>query len=98
MADTAREAVDLSLRRAQQAIEAHVEELGALDAAAGDGDHGTTMLRGLRAANDAIGGLDVGASASTALIVAGSAFSDAAGGASGALVWRLTSDDWPGIG
>lgn len=47
-------------------------ELNALDAATGDGDHGTTMLRGLRAAAEAEDG-------------ATAAFRKAAGGASGTL-------------
>ena len=83
--DSSRQVVDLSLRYALELIETHVDELGALDAAAGDGDHGTTMVRGLRAANDAIGNLSADVTAGQALITAGSAFADAAGGASGAL-------------
>jgi dihydroxyacetone kinase len=83
--DTSRNVVDLSLRNALELIEAHADELGALDAAAGDGDHGTTMVRGLRAANDAIGDLPADVAAGQTLVVGGSAFADAAGGASGAL-------------
>ena len=64
-------------------IEAHEAELGKLDAAAGDGDHGATMVRGLKAA---VAALDQDASNAGALLSqAGMAFSDAAGGASGAL-------------
>lgn len=84
-----RAVIELSLRKAQQLIEAHAQELGALDAAAGDGDHGTTMLRGLRAANEAIAGLDESVAPGMALDRAGSAFADAAGGASGALIGLL---------
>ena len=83
--DSSRQVVDLSVRYALELVETHVDELGALDAAAGDGDHGTTMVRGLRAANDAIGNLSADVTAGQALITAGSAFADAAGGASGAL-------------
>ncbi len=83
--DKATRAVEVSLQKALIAIEAHVDELGALDAAAGDGDHGTTMVRGLRAANYAVEELPDDASAGELLLTAGSAFADAAGGASGAL-------------
>jgi dihydroxyacetone kinase-like protein len=51
------------------------DELNALDAVAGDGDHGSTMLRGLRAA-------EVGADPVIA-------FRTAAGGASGSLFAQL---------
>ncbi len=73
-----------TLTNALTIIEAHEAELGKLDAAAGDGDHGTTMVRGLKAA---VGTLDnAGESAAGApLTRAGMAFGDAAGGASGAL-------------
>ncbi len=72
----------LCLSKALTAIEAAEEELGRLDAAAGDGDHGAGMVRGLRAAVAAEGGETAG----QVLVRAGSAFADAAGGASGALV------------
>lgn len=61
------------------------DELGKLDAAAGDGDHGAGMTRGLRAANEALTKVDDTVPAGMLLMQAGSAFSDAAGGASGAL-------------
>lgn len=75
------------LALALETIAAHEDELGRLDAAAGDGDHGATMVRGLRAANaaaDAVTG-----SAGDLLMTAGAAFADAAGGASGALIGAL---------
>jgi dihydroxyacetone kinase phosphoprotein-dependent L subunit len=59
--------------------------LGRLDAAAGDGDHGSGMVRGLRAAVDATQNAEEQMPGDL-LTVAGSAFADAAGGASGALV------------
>lgn len=67
-------------------ITEHEDELGRIDAVAGDGDHGTGMSRGLRAA-------DAAAQASTggigALVgSAGRAWADKAGGTSGAL-WGL---------
>jgi dihydroxyacetone kinase len=58
-------------------------ELGRLDAVAGDGDHGAGMVRGLYAAAAATA--VAGPSAADALDAAGISFSDAAGGASGAL-------------
>lgn len=61
------------------------DELGKLDAAAGDGDHGMGMVRGLRAANDAIKDAGDDGPAGMLLMQAGSAFADAAGGASGAI-------------
>jgi len=67
----------------------HEEELGRLDAAAGDGDHGATMVRGLRAANAVVAQMSDGAG--RLLIEAGAAFSDASGGASGALIGALLS-------
>ncbi|MFI5957494.1 dihydroxyacetone kinase family protein [Cryptosporangium sp. NPDC051539] len=57
--------------------------LGDLDAVAADGDHGTTMTRGIDAAVHAAD--RAGPSASAVLSAAGMAFADAAGGASGAL-------------
>jgi len=87
--EDAREVIELSLAKAQQIIDAHVQELGALDAAAGDGDHGTTMARGLRAANRALADLEGDPSPGTVLVAAGTAFADAAGGASGALFGLL---------
>ena len=59
-------------------------ELGRLDAAAGDGDHGAGMVRGLRAAVEAIEGFD--GTARQTFRRGGIAFQNAAGGASGALV------------
>lgn len=83
--DRARTAIERSLQNALQVVEAHVDELGALDAVAGDGDHGTTMVRGLRAAVASLDDTSQDASAGQTLLTAGSAFADAAGGASGAL-------------
>ena len=58
------------------------QELARLDSVAGDGDHGAGMARGFRAA----AAVDREGSAGDVLARAGAAFSDAAGGASGALV------------
>ena len=59
------------------------KELGRLDSVAGDGDHGTGMLRGFRAATGAAHGADGGTG--TVLREAGAAFGDKAGGTSGML-------------
>lgn len=77
------------LALALETIAAHEDELGRLDAAAGDGDHGATMVRGLRAAVAAAGKTSGGAG--QLLAEAGTTFADAAGGASGALVGALLS-------
>lgn len=78
----------------------HQSELGRLDAIAGDGDHGTGMVRGLSAAVDAAEATSGGVR--TVLDAAGSAFADRAGGTSGALwgvllrgVAEVLGDDAP---
>ncbi|MFF9497640.1 dihydroxyacetone kinase family protein [Streptomyces flaveolus] len=67
-------------------VDAHVDELGRIDAVAGDGDHGIGMQRGStaarRAATDAA---RLGAGAGTVLNRAADAWADKAGGTSGAL-------------
>jgi dihydroxyacetone kinase phosphoprotein-dependent L subunit len=73
-----------ALRQALATIEEMESELGRLDAAAGDGDHGAGMVRGLRAAVEAIEGFD--GTARETFRRGGIAFQNAAGGASGALV------------
>ncbi len=78
------EAARAALREALAAIRAAEAELGRLDAAAGDGDHGAGMVRGFKAASDAVEGF--GGTARQSFTRGGTAFQDAAGGASGALV------------
>ena len=78
------ESARAALRQALATIEEMESELGRLDAAAGDGDHGAGMVRGLRAAADAIDGF--GGTARRTFARGGVAFQNAAGGASGALV------------
>lgn len=73
-----------ALRAALAAIEEMESELGRLDAAAGDGDHGAGMVRGLRATVAAIDGSE--GTARQSFTRGGIAFQNAAGGASGALV------------
>ena len=71
---------------ARQTIDLHADELGRLDAVAGDGDHGIGMQRGSHAADDAArAAIAAGAGAGTLLERAGDAWSDRAGGTSGAL-------------
>lgn len=87
--DASRRVARIVLRAVQEVsrtIDTHVDELGRMDAVAGDGDHGIGMQRGahaaLRAASDAV---DAGAGARTTLARAADAWSDRAGGTSGAL-------------
>ena len=77
-ADIAAQCIDAALA----IILEHEAELARLDAVAGDGDHGAGMARGFRAAAAA----DRTGTAGQVIAKAGMAFSDAAGGASGALV------------
>jgi dihydroxyacetone kinase len=76
--DAVRDAFALSLG----ACRGNEAELGRLDAVAGDGDHGSGMVRGFTAACASITGLE---DAASSIKTAGFAFADAAGGASGAL-------------
>ena len=91
--DESRAAADC-VRRALEAmldtITAHEAELGRIDAVAGDGDHGTGMTRGLRAAMEAAC-IDRAGGAGTTLRQAGKAFADSAGGTSG-LLWGVLLD------
>ncbi|PDT79885.1 dihydroxyacetone kinase family protein [Sinorhizobium sp. BJ1] len=76
------------------ALRAAEEELGRIDAIAGDGDHGQGMRRGsaaaLEAANAAVA---AGAGAASVLAAAGDAWADRAGGTSGA-IWGLALRSW----
>jgi dihydroxyacetone kinase len=70
-------------------IDRHADNLGQIDAVAGDGDHGIGMQRGAAAAADAA--LDAyaqGAGVGSLFVAAGEAWADRAGGTSGAL-WGL---------
>ncbi|GAA3922832.1 dihydroxyacetone kinase family protein [Microbacterium invictum] len=67
-------------------VDAHADELGRMDAIAGDGDHGIGMQRGSRAALAAgSAAAEAGAGARTVLTRAADAWADKAGGTSGAL-------------
>lgn len=70
------------------------DELGRIDAIAGDGDHGQGMRRGSAAAMDAAkAAVAAGAGAASVLAVAGDAWADRAGGTSGA-IWGLLLRSW----
>ncbi|MEH3089348.1 MAG: dihydroxyacetone kinase family protein [Microbacterium arborescens] len=82
VASIVRDAVDAIV----ETVDTHVDELGRLDAVAGDGDHGIGMQRGAHAAAAAAAAaVAAGAGAATTLTRAADAWSDRAGGTSGAL-------------
>ena len=67
-------------------VDSNVDDLGRIDAVAGDGDHGIGMQRGSHAAHAAATrALEAGAGAQTLLQHAADAWADRAGGTSGAL-------------
>jgi len=69
-----------------QTIDDNVDELGRMDQIAGDGDHGIGMQRGVHAARDAAhDAVSRGAGAGTTIARAAYAWSDKAGGTSGAI-------------
>ncbi|GAA1782608.1 dihydroxyacetone kinase family protein [Streptomonospora arabica] len=89
-----------ALEAALAAVEDNEQELGRLDAVAGDGDHGQGIVRGLRAAAAAArrsGPGDSAEDAGRALLLAGTALADAAGGASGALYGLLLTEIGGGL-
>lgn len=73
------------LRAAAAAVERRHEELTALDAAIGDGDHGSNLRRGFAAVITALDALPADASPGTVLTKAGSTLISKVGGASGPL-------------
>ncbi|MFE4228628.1 dihydroxyacetone kinase family protein [Arthrobacter sp. NPDC056886] len=84
-ADLGRQAAAV-LTRVRDVVVEHEEELGNLDAIAGDGDHGIGMRRGVDAAVAAAEqAVAAGASVGRVLTAAGEAWSERAGGTSGAL-------------
>lgn len=82
-ADLGRQAVAI-LAQVRDVVVEHEEELGKLDAIAGDGDHGIGMRRGVDAAA-AASDAAAGSSVARVLTAAGEAWSERAGGTSGAL-------------
>ncbi|BAJ74980.1 dihydroxyacetone kinase [Microbacterium testaceum StLB037] len=82
----AAQTVRLAVAAIADTIDAHVDELGRLDAVAGDGDHGIGMQRGAHAARAAAdAAAEAGAGAATTMQRAADAWADRAGGTSGAL-------------
>lgn len=78
--------VRAALESLVQTVDDNVDELGRLDSIAGDGDHGIGMQRGAHAAlAAATAAVAAGAGAGTTLERAADAWSDRAGGTSGAL-------------
>ncbi len=90
---TSREAAAVlvrALREVRRRLDEEVDELGRLDAIAGDGDHGIGMQRGITAAVGAAeAAAEAGAGAGTVLTRAADAWADRAGGTSGALWGRF---------
>ncbi|MFJ4170246.1 dihydroxyacetone kinase subunit DhaL [Paenarthrobacter sp. NPDC089714] len=82
-AELGRQAVAV-LAQVRDVVVEHEEELGKLDAIAGDGDHGIGMRRGVEAAAAASEAAS-GSSVARVLLAAGEAWSEKAGGTSGAL-------------
>jgi dihydroxyacetone kinase len=78
-----------ALEAMQEVVQTNEDRLGQIDSVAGDGDHGIGMTRGTRAAVAAgREALQLGGGVEAVLTWAGDAFSDKAGGTSGAL-WGL---------
>ncbi|MCX4796821.1 MULTISPECIES: dihydroxyacetone kinase family protein [unclassified Streptomyces] len=75
-----------ALRTLKDTVDTHADELGRIDAVAGDGDHGIGMQRGATGAYEAaVRAAESGAGAGTLLLRAADAWADRAGGTSGAL-------------
>ncbi|MEV0278717.1 dihydroxyacetone kinase family protein [Streptomyces sp. NPDC050610] len=102
--------VTAALQAGYELVAEHEDELGRLDAVAGDGDHGIGIVRGLRAAVAAaraaepVSATEPGeqsaegaAAAGATLLAAGLALADASGGASGALYGALLAETGAGL-
>lgn len=75
-----------ALEAVADVVDDHAEELGRIDAIAGDGDHGIGMQRGAHAARTAAqSAAEAGAGAQRTLAAAADAWADKGGGTSGAL-------------
>lgn len=82
-------AIAAALETVSATMDEHMDELGRIDAIAGDGDHGIGMHNGAAAAASAArDAVAQGIGAGSVLRIAGDAWSDGAGGTSGAL-WGL---------
>jgi D-erythrulose 4-kinase len=87
--DPAARIAQLALAAMLAAVRSSEAELGRLDAVAGDGDHGSGMVRGLTAATSAaLRSAASGGTLGPVLQEAGAAWADRAGGTSGVL-WGL---------
>lgn len=80
--------ITLWLAEAERKIKAQADHLSALDAALGDGDHGTNMSRGFDAVGKALADQEQALPPGQLLILAGKTLISTIGGASGAL-WGL---------
>lgn len=78
-------AVRAALQAAQRSVVDNEEELGRIDAVAGDGDHGRGMRKGVDAAMARLDATEAGAGGGWLLQVAGQAWAEEAGGTSGVL-------------
>lgn len=87
MSDTAMDAATVRawLAEAEREIKAQAERLSELDAAIGDGDHGTNMSRGWTAVGKAVAAAGETTPPGQLLILAGKTLISEIGGASGAL-------------
>ncbi|MEO7058344.1 MAG: DAK2 domain-containing protein, partial [Lapillicoccus sp.] len=75
-----------ALAEMNSVVVAAEDELGRIDAVAGDGDHGRGMVKGVGAALSAArSAVEAGAGVGSTLAAAGDAFADRAGGTSGVL-------------
>lgn len=82
------------ISRIADALKDAEDDLGRIDALAGDGDHGQGMRRGSAAAREAADhAVAAGAGAASTLAAAGDAWADRAGGTSGA-IWGLLLRAW----
>ncbi|MEM7442743.1 MAG: dihydroxyacetone kinase subunit DhaL [Pseudomonadota bacterium] len=81
------QAVEL-INRLDQRFASSADELNALDAAVGDGDHGTTIHRGMTAAAQAVNTANA-ETAGEVFAVAGDAFQRSSGGAGGLLFAQI---------
>ena len=84
----------IDLKTLERELSARENELGQLDAIAGDGDHGLGMLQGLKGALAAAqASADQGGDVKTLLIAAGEAWSDCDSGNSGGCPRALGSQE-----
>lgn len=77
--------IEMWLIEVQGQITAQSDYLTQLDAAIGDGDHGTNMRRGFDAVREALAGQEAGTPPGRVLILAGKTLVSTVGGASGPL-------------